>query len=230
MSPQWEAGKLDADASQELLRRLRPATPEAAQAAMMDLLGRGIAPDSLWDGLRLAASELLLKSPGLLAVHAMTTLNAFHFASTITRVKATRALLLRQAVAWMPMFRDELKRRVGAADGPEIDSLAPETVSPQDDLFTEPSPERRTRMILGATSSAGDAAAFVERARALVLRKGDEAHYYKYSAAAFEEHRVTDSRWAPHVLAATLVYLPTERDRDASVYRRARTALKRLET
>ncbi len=41
---------------------------------------------------------------------------------------------------------------------------------------------------------------------------------------------MTDSRWAPHVLAATLVYLPTERDRDASVYRRARTALKRLET
>jgi hypothetical protein len=173
------------------------------------------------------ASELLLRAPGLLAVHPMTTINAFHHAFSASRVEQTRRLILLQAASWLPQFRDELRRRVRLADGPSIDTLQPLAGTPADDPFSEASRDRRIAGALSRASEPEGAAGYVQRTRSLVLRKGDETHHYKYSVAAIEEHGKAHSKWAPRLLAASAAYLPGERDADAEVYVRIRRLLDR---
>jgi hypothetical protein len=48
----------------------------------------------------------MLQRPGIVAVHANTSANALHDASRQTRDPQTRRLLLLQAAAFMPLFRD----------------------------------------------------------------------------------------------------------------------------
>ncbi len=48
--------------------------------AVVEQLNRGVAPQSIWDALFQGAGELLMREPGLVALHAVTSTNALHFA------------------------------------------------------------------------------------------------------------------------------------------------------
>jgi hypothetical protein len=223
----WQDGDRDPEASRDLLARLRTCDAGGAADHAIELLRRGVAPDALWDGYRLMASELLLRAPGLLAVHPMTTINAFNYAFGVTRAEQSRRLILLQAASWLPQFRDELRRRVGLADGPSIDALQSVPSQSVDDPFSESNLNRRIGKAMSQASDPHGASAFVQRTRSLVLQKGDETHHYKYSVAAIEEHGKAHPQWASRLLAASLAYLPGARDVDAEVYLRARRLLDR---
>ena len=60
----WQTGKPDPSATRALLETLRQASPEGASAEAVTLLNRGIAAESLWDAVILAANETLMRSPG----------------------------------------------------------------------------------------------------------------------------------------------------------------------
>ena len=83
-------------------------------------------------------------------------------------------------------------------------------------------------MVLRVARDPSDAEAFIDRCRALVLRKSPEHHHHKYAVAAFEEFRKTDPRLAPYLLATSLSYLPTPGDAMSGVYERTRTALSKV--
>ena len=68
----WQAGKPDPAATVALLEAIRQATPEAASAEAVELLNGGVSPDSLWDAVVLGGSELLMRKPGIVALHAVT--------------------------------------------------------------------------------------------------------------------------------------------------------------
>ena len=117
--PEWTIGRDDPAATQALLQVIREATPEAASAEAVKLLNQGIAPGSLWDAAILAACELLMHSPGIVAIHATTATNALHYIYTASGDDTTRRLALLQAVGWQPMYRG----RVKLTDPAGIDSL-----------------------------------------------------------------------------------------------------------
>ena len=117
--PEWTIGRDDPAATQALLQVIRQATPEAASAEAVKLLNQGIAPGSLWDAVILAACELLMHSPGIIAIHATTATNALHYIYTASGDDTTRRLALLQAVGWQPMYRG----RVKLTDATGIDSL-----------------------------------------------------------------------------------------------------------
>src|SRR5262249_25686288 len=57
---EWLDGQVSSSASVELLQTLRHASPEEASAKVVELLNRGVAPQSIWDALFDSAGELLM--------------------------------------------------------------------------------------------------------------------------------------------------------------------------
>src|SRR6266566_8560460 len=51
IQPGWQDGKPSTAATTELLQTLRRASPDAASGKVVELLNRGVAPQSIWDGL-----------------------------------------------------------------------------------------------------------------------------------------------------------------------------------
>jgi hypothetical protein len=237
LPPGWEDGGVEPDASGELFVQLRTATPEQAVNTVVELLGRGVSPKSVWDGLRVAASEMLfrlrqsdVRNAQLLGVHPLTILNALYYAYRKTSRDATRRLLLLQAAAWMPMARDLLQRAKGLSlDAPGFDALD----APKEPVGVTQAVQEADRdyiqsasLVLRVAQSAESADDFIDRCRALVVRKAPEHHHHKYAAAAFEEFRQTHPRFSPYLLATCLSYLPTPGNGDSDVTQRARAALR----
>src|SRR5437867_2697595 len=104
----WQDGKPSAAATTELLETLRHASPDEASDKVIEVLNRGVAPQSLWDGIFDAAGELLMRRPGILSLHALTSSNALHFAYLNSAEDETRRLLLLQNAAFLPMFRGDM--------------------------------------------------------------------------------------------------------------------------
>ena len=126
-------------------------------------------------------------------MHPSTLVNAFHFAYRKTSRADTRALLLLQAAAWMPMCREVLREvKDLSLDAPGFERLDP----PREKVGVEQA-----------------------------LQEADRDYV---AAAAFEEFRLADPRFGPHLLAPCLSYLPTPATDDSDVHRRASAALRRL--
>ena len=105
--PDWQEGQPSSSASRELLQALRQASPEEASAKVVELLNRGVAPQSIWDALFSAAGELLMRRPGIISLHAVTSTNALHFAFQTSSNDETRRLLLLQNAAFLTLFRGD---------------------------------------------------------------------------------------------------------------------------
>jgi len=232
----WEAGRPDPEVSHEILIKMRTATAGEAVDLILALLKRGVAAESIWDGLRLIASEILFRLAGstirnaqLLGVHPMTILNAFDHASRTTSREQTRRLLLLQAAAWLPTARDVLQGSKGLSmKGPGLDGLEisddPGTVEKAIEEASR-SHLRSASLSLRVTREPQRAAEFIRRFRSLTLRKAAEHHHHKYAAAVFEEFPRTNPRWGSYLLAVCPSYLSNPADPDSEVTARARAAL-----
>jgi hypothetical protein len=167
---------------------------------------------------------MLLRAPGIIALHAVTAANALHYIFDASGTPSTRAEALLQAAAWMPLYRNRLQ----VENDVRLDTLEPiepTAADPReraDAVFDAVARGRvdAARTALGALRSEPDAAAFFDRARHLIARKGDDSHQYKYGAAAWEECLwATDPAHRPRLAAATLAYLPDPRGKDTSIAR-----------
>jgi hypothetical protein len=76
----WQHGKPSVEATADMLAVLREASDAEACDQVIGHLNRGVAPQSIWDALFLGAGELLMRQPGIVALHAVTSTNALHFA------------------------------------------------------------------------------------------------------------------------------------------------------
>ena len=106
----WQAGKPDPGATVALLEAIR--TGHARRRRRSKRSGcstAGPRPASLWDAVVLGGSELLMRSPGIVSLHAVTAANALHFIYGASGDDTTRRLALLQAVGWLPMYRDRAK-------------------------------------------------------------------------------------------------------------------------
>ena len=104
-------GKATPAAAADLLATLRTARRRKAPRRWSSCSTRGVDPASVWDGLFLAAGELLMRQPGIVGLHCVTSTNALHYAYPTSGNDETRRMLMLQAAAFLPMFRKVMAGR-----------------------------------------------------------------------------------------------------------------------
>jgi hypothetical protein len=229
---EWQTGQPDAGATRALLEAIRHATPDAASAEVVQLLNRGVAPESLWDALVLSGNELLMRSPGIISLHAVTSTNALHFIYGASGDDTTRRLALLQAAGWQPLYRARAKPPAA----PAIDALEakePETSGDEavGEIFAaiNRSRSQAAEKALGYLARGGSADLVFAAGRRMIFHKGRDSHDYKYGAAAWEECLLaSDPRWRAPLVAATMFNLPGAGTPDSPLMDRARAAVSRV--
>src|SRR5262245_16057403 len=69
----WSAGRCDPLAAADLLSTLRTGSDDDASRQVVEILNRGVSPQTIWDALFDGAGELLLRQPNIVSLHAITT-------------------------------------------------------------------------------------------------------------------------------------------------------------
>ena len=223
----WLDGKLDANATKEILIATRTGNSQDASAVALNLLNKGAAPQSLFDGLYNGAGELLMQAPGILALHAMTFTNAIHYAWHRVQSDDTRRLLLLQNAAFLPLFRGNREDK-----GLHIDTLEPLTPSAKGDeavaeIFADIGKDRLTaaRKMLAYLKDNPSPRPIADAARRLIFLKGSNSHDYKFSSAVLEDYERLAPPWRDRLLASSVYYLRGSTEKDNELVQRTRTAL-----
>ena len=220
----WQRGELKKDATSEMLNVLRGGTWEAASRKVVELLNKGSSPQSIWDGLFQHASEMLMRLPGIISLHASTTTNALHYAHQHTANDETRRFLLLQNAAFLTMFRD----RGGIKDGITIDQFEPADGTPSiDEIFADitDNKERAARKALAYLKSAEDPKHFMREAQRLIYLKGTGSHDYKFSSAILEDYHHISPKIRDRFLAASVFWLQGSGKKDTDLVARTRAAM-----
>jgi hypothetical protein len=228
----WLDGQPDAGATAALLATLRTGSSSEACDQVVEMLNRGVSPQSLWDALFVESGELLMRQPAIVALHSVTTTNAVNFAYRTTASDETRRLLLLQNAAFLPMFREQMKNRGAVADR-TVDTLATSDleahrgVSVRDVFQTlGKDPALAVQQALAVLNQGeGKAAELMDAARVLVFLKGTDSHDYKFSSAILEDYAHVSPRWRNMYLAANVPKLRSAGDDDNSLVKRTAAAL-----
>lgn len=223
--------KLDAGATRDLLAVLRSESYAAAASEVVAVLKRGVAVQSVWDAIFCGAGELLLRQPGIVALHSVTTTNALHYAYQASGDPETRNLLLLQNAAFLPMFRESMRGRGQVGDA-AVDTLEPSDAKGTDahaaaDVLETISRDRRAavRKTLGYFAAGGPAESLLNAVRQQLVLKGDDAHDYKFGAAVLEDSAAVSTAWRGRFLAACMMLLNGSGERDSPLVVRTRAAL-----
>jgi hypothetical protein len=226
----WQAGKADQEATGELLVTLREASDAEASVKVVQLLNRGVSPQSVYDALFIGAGELLMRQPGIVALHAVTSTNALHFAYQTATSDQTRRLLLLQNASFLPLFRQAMHGR-GEVGQLQIDLLEPIALEGDHaqaslEIFGDVSQNRTqaASKVLAYLADQGRARDLINAARRLVFLKGDDSHDYKFSSAALEDYYHVSPAWRDRFLASSMFSLRGAADRDNALVQRTRAA------
>jgi hypothetical protein len=227
----WQEGKLDEGATKSLIDTLRTGTPDEASDQVVELLNKGIAPQSIWDAMFVESGELLMRQPAIVALHSVTTTNAVHFAYQTTKSDETKRLLTLQNAAFITMFRESMKGRGGLADR-SIDKLKPAEPSGDGeaairDVFNTlgDNPTAAAEKTLALLKQEGRAKQLIDAARVLVFLKGNDSHDYKFSTAVLEDYEHVSPAWRNLFLACNLFNLRHSKEADSGLVKRTEAAL-----
>lgn len=219
----------------EVLKALRTATPESLPREIVAWNvawgpNLGLASRHIWDGLFLGAGELLMRQPGIVGLHTLTTLNALHYAARTTGDANLRYFLMLQAASFLPMFRDAMKARGKLGDA-KIDELAVREVDKEftvRDVYADLSRSKETAAQTALTVLKGDknkAKELIDEGRRLIFLKGTDAHDYKFSTAVMEDASFIGPAWRDRFLAASVFWLKGSDSPDSPLVKRTRAAL-----
>ncbi len=230
----WQRGTISSEATSDVLSNQRGATPAEACGQVVELLNKKIDPASVWDGLFLTAGELLMRQPGIVGLHCVTTVNALHYAYQASGNDETRRLMLLQAAAFLPMFHkamlgrgklsdlraDKLEKGELAKDGSKEDAVK--------EVFRDVGSDRlaaakKTLAVLEVPGLTADV--LMKEARRLIFAKGSDAHDYKFSSAALEDYYHVTPAWRGRFLATSMFNLRGSGARDTGLLERTRAAL-----
>jgi hypothetical protein len=206
---------------------LRRGSAAEASEKVVELLNKGVAPESIWDALFDGAGELMLRDPNIRSLHAVTTTNALHFAFGQTAIDRTKRLLLLQNAAFIPLFRGNPKDKGVPID--ELQPLATEASGSDAvaEILADISHDRLTaaRKVLAYTKSNPAPKELLDAARLLIFFKGRDAHDYKFSSAVMEDYAAMSSPWRERYLAASVFNLKGTDAPDNELVKRTRAAL-----
>ncbi|HKI33762.1 MAG TPA: hypothetical protein VKA46_18055 [Gemmataceae bacterium] len=229
----WFQGKETPSAAADLVAALRTASASDGAEKVVELLNKGVAPASVWDGLFLRAGELLMQQPGIGGLHCVTSINALHFAYTASGNDETRRMMMLQGASFLPMFRKFMGERGKLDESRKIDALEKAELKA---TGTEAIEEIMADVSKDKPAAAGKVLALLERkdgapeglmtaARRLIFLKGDDSHDYKFSSAALEDYYHATPAWRSRFLASSVFWLKGSGARDNDLVKRARAAL-----
>ena len=227
----WRDGQLDNAIPPLLFEAFRAGTPQTASQVAVDALSRGVSPQSVWDGVFVGAGELLMRQPGIIGLHGLTTANAMHYLYRNVANDALRRRLLLQACAFNPMFRESAKGR-GQLAKRTIEELSPQAPSATDtealaeitQAITSDRP-RAAAKLYGFLDNGGSYHDFLTEARRLLFAKGRDAHDYKFTSAVLEDASHVSPGWRNQFVALSVFNLKGATHPDNSLVKRARAAL-----
>jgi hypothetical protein len=228
----WRAGQCEPNAAADLLSTLRTGSDDDASRQVVELLNRGVGPQTIWDALFDGAGELLLRQPNIVSLHAVTTTNAMHYAYQASGDDLTRRLLMLQNAAFLTLFRGALGGR-GKSSEARIDRLEPaeapkskDCAAAIEEIFASGRDKMAgTRQALAYLQAGNDPESLIHAARRLVFLKGDDAHDYKFSSAVLEDYYHASPKFRERYLAASMLLLPSSSDRDNNLVQRIRSAM-----
>ena len=227
--------RTDPSESLALYRTLMTGSYQDAQKAVIEAARDGLAPGTIWDAIRLGAWELWLRrqsddpesGAAIRAVHTVTETWSLRHAWRNTKSDRTRRLLILQAAAWVPEFRDALLvRKAVSMDGPGIESLGDgveDVPSDLEELLEVGDPAVARRFLERRPELAP---VYLERLRRQLAAKGVEYHQHKCVAAIEDEMSTANPRWVPSLLAPAVSYLPSHKAVDSNLATRSREALR----
>jgi len=227
----WLSGKLDDAVPTEMFQAFREEPPSAAATTAVDALSRGISPQSVWDGVFVGAGELLMRQPGIIGLHGVTTANAMYYLWQNAANDKLRRQLLLQASSFNSMFRDSAKARgaIGDQKVEDLQPLAAEAAGSEalDEILLDISGNqmRAARKIQAYLASGGSGDDFVDATRRLLFVKGSDAHDYKFSSAVLEDFRHVSPAWRDRFLAMSVFNLKGTGHPDNGLVMRTRSAL-----
>ena len=231
IKPHWPGGKAGGkpseQATREMLDALRGGSEYDAPVMAVNLLNDGASPQAIWDAVLAAASELTMRKPGIVSLHAVTASNALRYAFDASGDDETRKTMLLQNCSFIPLFRNAL----GRADERRIDRLEAEPTKAQgpeavEEIFADASRDRMAaaRKALGYLSQNPQPRELMDMARLLVFLKGTDSHDYKYSSALLEDWGRLSSPWRERYLAAGMFLLRGSQGPDNRLVERTRAA------
>jgi hypothetical protein len=228
----WQRGRAAPSAAADVLAALRTASHGDICERLVGLLNLGVDPSSLWDGLFLGAGELLMRQPGIVGVHCVTSVNALHYGFQTSANDETRRMLLLQAGAFLTLFRQAMQSR-GQLRDLRIDTL--ERLETQangpgaiEEIFGDVSRDRvvAARKTLGLLHTNQAAVpSLMAAGRRLIFTKGRDSHDYKFSSAALEDFYHASPSWRERFLATSMFFLRGTGDNDSPLVQRTRAAL-----
>ena len=206
----WMAGSDDEGATVELLECLRRGTSTEASQLVFEQLQRGVATTSIYNALFVFASELTMRQPAIVPLHAVTTTNAMHYIFRKVRSPQTRAFVLLQNAAFLPHFLAESQRRGALADRAVEQFIAQEPLPTPSDIpqnvFVElgRSPTVAAQQVFAYLNQGNPVSPLIQQARTQIFLKGDDSHDYKYSSAVLEDYFQIGPAWRDRYFAAAL--------------------------
>jgi hypothetical protein len=230
----WFQGKPTPAATTDLVATLRGASASDAAEKVVELLNKGVAPASVWDGLFLRAGELLMQQPGIGGLHCVTSMNALHYAYTASGNDETRRLMMLQGASFLPMFREFMtggrgkldeSRKIDTLEAADLKGKGPEAV---EEIMADVSKDklaaaRKVLTLLQRQDGAPDG--LMAAARRLIFLKGSDSHDYKFSSAALEDFYNATPAFRDRYLATSVFWLKGTGDADNKLVKRARAAL-----
>ncbi len=223
----WQSGRLDDKATEELVSSLRTASNDDICEQIVEKLNAGVSPQSVYDALFLGAGELLMRQPGIVALHAVTSTNAFRYAFRVASNDNTRRMILLQNAAFLPMFREAMENRGDVADkwitGLSSEGAGESTVSSVfNDIGSDTN--RAAKRALTYLQDGGDAGRLMEEARSYIFLKGNDSHDYKFSSAVLEDYHHISPTWRNRYLASSVFKLRGAQAKDNGLVERIRSA------
>lgn len=223
----WNGGAIKSEVVAEMLAVLRSGNWDDSAAKAVALINAGSSPQPIWDAMFQAAGEILMRQPGIVSLHAVTTTNALHHAFRHAADDSTRRFLMLQNASFLPLFRDD----AGAGEGIRIDNFEPlpgktggEAI---DEIFAGLATDRllAARRTLAYLDAGGDPRAFTDVAQRLIYLKGTDSHDYKFSSAIIEDYHSLSPAFRNRFLAASVHWLKGSSEPESALVTRSRAAL-----
>jgi len=223
----WLNGDIAQAATRDLCATFHSASADDATASAAKMLERGVGPASIWDAVFVGAGETLMRQPGIVGLHGLTTANAMHFLWRNVGNDALRRRLLLQACSFTVLFRDAAKGR-GALKDLSIDNvMRSDSSATLDDVFATVSRDREQAAVKlnSYLTAGGSAQSVIDTARRLIFLKGRDTHDYKFSSAVLEDYQHVTPAWRNVFLALSVFNLKGTGDKDNGLVTRTRAAL-----
>lgn len=227
----WQSGKPSHEAVAALLEVLRQASPEEACKQVVSHIQKGLAPASVWDAGFQFSSELLMRNPGIVSLHAVTSANAMHYAYQACTEDETRRLLTLQLAAFLTKFRsdpkglEDRKQRIHLLEPIDLPTASPEAL---ESIFTDVTENRYVaarKILTFCRRDDAHAAQFIDNARRMLFMKGTNAHDYKFTSAVLEDYYQVSPGLRESFLAASVYNLRGSKEPDNKLVQRTRAAL-----